>query len=232
MLALFVGIVPEAYRKAFADKVEQHYRIETEYHLDTGIVLTPILIEYLTNNGYTDIAYKLMTVKTYPSYHNLMENDTTFSEHWSKKWPDYYIGGDDSRLVKGGGDLSHCHPMYGSICSWLYERVAGLDLTELHRKKVGIYPYFTDCMAWAKADKMVPYGNISVEWENDREGLELKVRIPEGMTGVVSFPSQYNSIQTQETGEVHQLQEDGYFHFSLAGGNWTLKTQEKKELPV
>lgn len=228
MLALSVGIVPEAYRKAFADKVEQHYRIETAYHLDTGIVLTPILIEYLTNNGYTDIAYKIMTAKTYPSYHNLMENDTTFSEHWSKKWPDYYTGDDNSRLVKGGGDLSHCHPMYGSVCSWLYERVAGLDLTELHRKKVGIYPYFTDCMAWAKADKIVPYGKISVEWENDKEGLELKVRIPEGMTGVVSFPSQYNSIQTQETGEVHKLQEDGYFHFSLAGGNWTLKTQEKR----
>ena len=91
-----------------------------------------------------DIAYRLMTAKTYPSYYTLMEDDTTFAEHWSKKWPDYYYGNENSRFIKGGGDLSHCHPMYGSVCSWLYERVAGLDLTELYRKYVGIHPYFTD----------------------------------------------------------------------------------------
>ena len=229
VLALALGIVPDEYRTLLQKKVERHYREGTNYHLDTGIVLTPILIEYLTDNGYEEIAYRIMTAKTYPSYYNLMEQDTTFSEHWSKKWPDYYIGDNNSKLIKGGGDLSHCHPMYGSICSWLYERVAGLELTELHRKKVGINPYFTDCLTWAKADKMVPYGKISVEWESKKDGLTLKVVIPKGLVGEVCFPSQYSSIQNQKTGVVYEVQHDGYFRFQLPGGTWVLQTQVKRK---
>lgn len=229
VLALALGIVPDEYQTLLQKKVEHHYREGTDYHLDTGIVLTPILIEYLTDKGYRDIAYGIMTAKSYPSYYSLMENDTTFSEHWSKKWPDYYIGDNNSKLVKGGGDLSHCHPMYGSVCAWLYERVAGLDLTELHRKKVGIHPYFTDCLTWAKADKIVPYGKISVEWENKEDGLILKVTIPKGLVGAVCFPSQYSSIQNQETGEIYEVQEDGKHRFEIPSGQWIFKSINKKD---
>ncbi len=119
-LALSEGIVPEAYQSRMKARLRHHYTVGTGGHLDTGIVLTPILLSYLTDHEYRDIAWTMMTVKTYPSYYHLMENDTTFSEHWSKKWPDFYFGEvGNSRLVKGGGDLSHCHPMYGSVIAWL-----------------------------------------------------------------------------------------------------------------
>ena len=229
VLALSVGIVPEQYEQAMKDKVERHYREETDYHLDTGIVLTPILIEYLTEHGYTEIAYRIMTARTYPSYFNLMENDTTFPEHWSKKWPDYYIGGEDNKLVKGGGELSHCHPMYGSVCSWLYERVAGLDLTELYRKKVVIKPYFIDCMEWAKANKITPYGKISVEWDHTKEGIKLGVIVPKGLTGEVSFPSHYYTMQNLCTGETYTATPGGYFRFRLPAGEWVLQTKGREE---
>lgn len=229
MLALAAGIVPEAYQKALEEKVAQHYSVETDYHLDTGIVLTPILIEYLTDHGHPDIAYRIMTAKTYPSYAELMEEDTTLSEHWSKKWPDYYIGGEDSKLIKGGGDLSHCHPMYGSVCAWLYERVAGLDLTELYRKKVEIKPYFTDCMEWAKANKITPYGKVCVEWEHTKEGIKLGVIVPKGLTGEVSFPSQYYTMQNLCTGETYTATPDGYFRFRLPAGEWVLQTKGREE---
>ena len=228
VLALATGIVPAAYEKALRDKVEHHYRMETDYHLDTGIVLTPILITYLTEHGYRDIAYRIMTARTYTSYHTLMENDTTFSEHWSKKWPDFYCGDGESQLVKGGGDLSHCHPMYGSVCSWLYERVAGMDLTRLHRKKVGIHPYFTDCLAWAKADKITPYGNVRVEWENAQDGLKLQVNIPQGLTADVCFQSVYTIMQNPDTGECYEAEPDGYFRFVLPEGSWILQTKGRK----
>ena len=225
VLALATGIVPKEYENALKEKIEHHYREETDYHLDTGIVLTPILIEYLTENGYTDIAYRIMTAKTYPSYYNLMENDTTFAEHWSKKWPDYYVGDSNSRLIKGGGDVSHCHPMYGSICSWLYERVAGIDLTRIWKKEVGIHPYFTDCIAWAKADKMVSYGKVSIDWKNGNEGLELQVNIPKGLTGIFSFPSKYKELKCLTTGETFHVEDDGFFRFELTGGEWIFKTK-------
>ena len=229
VLALAMNIVPNEYVQALKDKVEHHYRVETAYHLDTGIVLTPILIEYLTEHGYGDIAYKIMTSKTYPSYYNLMDGDTTFPEHWSKKWPDYYTSINDNCLIKGGGDLSHCHPMYGSVCSWLYERVAGLDLTGLWKKEVGIHPYFTDCLTWAKADKIISYGKVSVEWKKDAKGLLLEFQIPEGLTGRVEFPSNYQVLVNQGTGERYLCNAEGMFSFSVCSGNWTFITEKQEK---
>lgn len=224
VLALAVGVVPEQQREALRKKVEHHYREETDCHLDTGIILTPILVDYLTDNGYCDIAYRIMTAKTYPSYHTLMENETTLSEHWSRKWPDYYIGGKKSRLVKGGGELSHCHPMYGSTVSWLYGRVAGLDLSLLYQRKVQIFPYFTDCLSWAKADKMTPYGKVSVEWERTEEGLRLQAEIPGGLVGICRLPSSYKELKCCDMDCVIQA-ENGYYEFQLQSGKWLIEAK-------
>ena len=165
-----------------------------------------------------------MTAKTYPSYYSLMENETTLSEHWSGKWPDYYIGGKKSRLVKGGGELSHCHPMYGSVVSWLYERVAGLDLSLLYQRKVQIFPYFTDCLSWAKADKMTPYGKVSVEWEQTEDGLHLQAEIPGGLVGICRVPARYKELRCCEMDCVIQA-ENGYFEFQLQSGKWLIEAK-------
>ncbi len=222
VLALATGIVPEAYEKALQEKVRHHYSIETEYHLDAGIVIMPIMLNYLTEHGMGEIAYKMMTTKTYPSFYQLMEGDTTFAEHWSKHWPDYYYGNENSRFVKGGGDLSHCHPMYGSVCSWMYERVAGLDLFSMYRKEMGIHPYFTDCLTEAKADKMTAYGKAEVAWRREGERLLLHVQIPKELTGKVVFPSSYKMMKNKINGETYQADEEGRFDFTLSSGTWEL----------
>lgn len=223
MLALAEGIVPEAYRSRMEEALRHHYTVQTDYHLDTGIVLTPMLIEYLTDHGFGDIAYKIMTAKTYPSYYSLMEDDTTFSEHWSKKWPDYYFGEPgNSRLVKGGGDLSHCHPMYGSVVSWLYERVAGLDLSELYRNVVHIKPYFTEHLSWAKAKKKTACGEVSVEWSNDAGKCVFRICIPRGLTAHCRFPAKCEYLKNTRLDQRYYPDADGYYDFTLDAGTWSL----------
>ncbi len=226
MLALAEGIVPEAYRGPMEAELRQHYTVETDYHLDTGIVLTPVLINYLTDHGFRDIAWRIMTAKTYPSYYDLMEDDTTFSEHWSKKWPDYYFGEPgNSRLVKGGGDLSHCHPMYGSVAAWLYERVAGLDLSELYLRKVQIKPCFMDCLPWAKAQKNTAFGQVMVQWHRDEAGCTLSLSVPRGLSAVCHFPAACKCLKNTQDGKIYYPDETGCFDFTLAAGQWLLTDQ-------
>lgn len=221
MLALSEGIVPEIYWDKMAAELRRHYTVETNHHLDTGIVLTPVLLNYLTDHGFRDIALRIMTAKTYPSYFSLMEGDTTFCEHWSKKWPDYYIGEPgNSQLVKGGGDLSHCHPMYGSVAAWLYERVAGLDLNELYRKIVHIKPYFMDCLSWAKAGKKTAYGKVSVEWSHADGKYTLRVCVPQGLTAHCYFPAECRCLKNTETDVCYYRDGDGYYDFALDAGCW------------
>lgn len=230
MLALAEDIVPEPYREQMETKLRHHYTEETQYHLDTGIVLTPVLINYLTDHGFRDLAFRIMTAKTYPSYFCLMKNDTTFSEHWSKKWPDYYIGeAGNSKLIKGGTDLSHCHPMFGSVAAWLYDRVAGLDLSRLYERKVFIRPYFMDCLHWAKAKKKTPFGYTQVAWSAENGECSINLSVPKSLTADCHFPAVCASLTDRNTGKTFYPDPDGYFRFSLAGGDWSLTSKPAAE---
>lgn len=223
VLALAEDIVPEAYQQQMKDQLQHHYLVETDGHLDTGIVLTPVLLDYLTDHGYQDIAWKIVTAKTYPSYFNLMEGDSTFSEHWSKKWPDYYFGENgNSRLVKGGGELSHCHPMYGSVAAWLFEKVAGLDLSGLYQQTVRITPSFMEHLPWAEAKKETAWGEVQVAWSKERDVYTLKVSVPRGLTAQCYFPASCESLTNRKTKESYYPDEDGYFRFALDAGQWLL----------
>lgn len=221
VLALAEDIVPGEYRGRMEEALRRHYTVETEYHLDTGVVLTPVLLEHLTDHGCRHIAWKIMTRETYPSYFTLMENDTTFSEHWSKKWPDYYFGEPgNSRLVKGGGELSHCHPMYGSVAAWLYERVAGLDLSRLYKGQVRVMPYFMDCLPWAEAKKNTAFGEVSVAWSRNGGAYTLAISIPRGLTAQCHFPAVCDCLTDPATGRSYYPDEKGYFDFSVGAGQW------------
>lgn len=226
MLALAEQIVPPEYRQKMKEQLIRHYTVETDYHLDTGIVLTPVLINYLTENGMCDIAWRIMTAKTYPSYFSLMDNETTFSEHWSKQWPDYYIGEiGNSKLIKGGGDLSHCHPMYGSVVAWLYEKVAGLDLTKLYQKTVQITPYFMEYLPWAEAKKTTPWGEVTVHWSREEDGYAIRLSVPQGLTAQCCFPAVCHCLRDAATGRSYHPDRDGYFRFRLEAGQWDIRSR-------
>lgn len=223
MLALAEGIVPPEYRQRMKQQLIRHYSVETDYHLDTGIVLTPVLIDYLTENGLQEIAWRIMTAKTFPSYFSLMEGESTFSEHWSKKWPDYYIGEiGNSRLIKGGGDLSHCHPMYGSVVAWLYEKVAGLDLSRLYQQKVLITPHFMEYLSGAEASKHTPWGQVSVAWTCEKGVYTLNISVPEGLTAQCCFPTACKRLKDPVTEQCLYPDAEGFFRFELGAGKWQL----------
>lgn len=230
MLALAEEIVPDAYRQQLHEKVHRHYSQGTDFHLDTGIVLTPLLISYLTDHGLEDIAWRIMTSTTYPSYCSLMENDTTFSEHWSKKWPDYYFGEPgNSRLVKGGGELSHCHPMYGSVCAWLYERVAGLDLTQLYTGRVEFSPRFIRYLQHASASKRTAWGNVGISWSRTDSEFALMLTVPQGLTGHCRFPCPAPKLYCGATNQYYYPDKDGYFEFNFGGGTLFLTHKSQTE---
>ena len=171
-----------------------------------------------------------MAQKSYPSYHYMLENETTLSEHWSKKWPDYYRGDDNSRLVKGGGDLSHSHPMYGSIVSWLYDRVAGLDLSKLSEKKVFICPSVTEQMEYAKAWKNTAFGKISVSWMREGDSFSMQIDVPKNLDVECKFPMKNEKLIAESDGNNFTIyNQNNHFNFKLSAGSWTVTNEVKKQ---
>ncbi|CAF0783806.1 unnamed protein product [Adineta ricciae] len=87
-------------------------------HLTTGIISTAQLFRVLSDNGYHDLSLELISSISYPSYgymfNNPYENATTLWELWDAPF-------------EGAGMNSRNHIMFGSVGSWFYSHLVGID---------------------------------------------------------------------------------------------------------
>jgi len=117
---------------------------ENDNRLDCGVLGTKYMFGALSENGYCDLMYKMVTNPKMPSYAYWIENGmTTLCEYW---------------------DMTHScnHHMYSEVDMWLYKYIAGIRLDE-GGKSVLIKPCFTDGVTWAKAQ----IKNVSVQWNEE-----------------------------------------------------------------
>lgn len=217
LLPLFYGFLEGEEYKTVRQNLIDGYKQSKRF--DTGIVLTPVLLEILTRWGETELCYQLFTASGKPSFRYMLEGETTLCEHWNKKWP-----GDtreSGELV--GADVSHCHPVFGSVVSWMYKHIAGLDLSGLCNNQVVVYPKFTKEIKRAFASKETKYGKISVEYCAENS-LEMKVVVPYGLTCLVVF-NQKNTGGFTVNGKEYTkaLDKDGNYLIVLHGGSYLIR---------
>lgn len=177
VFALAFGLVPEEkHEKVFAALLE--YLKQINYHFDTGILATPLLLKVLTDNGRPDLAYKLMDQRDFPSYGYLADKkNNTLWETWN---------GDGNE-----GGCGHCHPMFGSVVAWFYRSLAGINPDRLNpgMKHFYIEPTPVPDLKYCKASYHGLYGQIVSDWEVDESGnLHLKIEIPANTSATVIIP--------------------------------------------
>lgn len=176
-LALAFGLVPEGkHEEVFAALLELLKK--TNYHFDTGILATPLLLKVLTENGRTDLAYRLMNQRDFPGYGYLADKkNNTLWETWS---------GDGNE--EGCG---HCHPMFGSVVAWFYNSLAGIKPDRLcpGMKHFYVEPKIVSDLKYCRASYNSLYGKISSEWKIDESGnLNLKIEVPANTSATVVVP--------------------------------------------
>ena len=157
--------------------------------LTTGFVGTPYLCHVLSDNGYHELAAKLVTQTEYPSWlYSVEQGATTIWEHWDGVKPDGEFWSADMN--------SFNHYAYGSIGDWLYRKLAGLDWyardEEVHAGSAvwKIAPLPDSSFTFAKARTESVYGTVASGWETDAKSGRLSVhaRIPENTTAWVILP--------------------------------------------
>lgn len=83
ILPLYLDIVPDNKKDQILDTLVNNIKVVHSNHLNTGIIGTRYIMDVLTKNGYSDLAYKLATQTTYPSWgYMLKEGATTLWERW------------------------------------------------------------------------------------------------------------------------------------------------------
>ncbi len=174
--ALYLGLVPEDAKPAVVqrllDDVADH-----ENHLTTGNLCTKYLLEALTECGAVEVAYRIATQTSYPSWgYMIARGATTIWERWE--------------LETGGGMNSHNHPMYGTVSSWFYKYLAGISFDPSHPacEHVVIKPYLPGELTRVEASVQTVRGEVGSKWDRSAEGLRLDATIPCNSTATICLP--------------------------------------------
>jgi len=186
-LALMFDLLEEGDRARTARMLAEHVE-ENGIHLTTGFVGTPYLCLVLSRFGYTELAYKLVLQKEYPSWlYSVVQGATTIWEHWDGVKPDGSFWSDAMN--------SYNHYAYGAIGDWLYRIAGGIDLLEPGYKKIKIAPQFGEHFTWVKASYESVYGEIKVSWcKGEHNTVAMEVTIPANTTAEVIIPAHVGKI--------------------------------------
>ena len=156
--------------------------------LQTGFLGTSILMQTLTENGMSDIAYELLYQRKNPSWLYSVDNGaTTIWERWNSYMKDSGMG--------PRGMNSFNHYAYGCVCEWIWETAAGIaaDPKEPGFKHIIMSPVPDKRLGFLKAEYKSAAGTIKSEWKYQGDKWIWKFAIPAGATATVTLPGETTS---------------------------------------
>jgi alpha-L-rhamnosidase len=223
VLALQFDMLPDELREQAAGRLAEN--IKSYGHLTTGFLGTPYLCHVLSRFGYTDLAYKLLLLKKYPSWlYPVTMGATTIWERWDGQKPD--------GSFQNPGMNSFNHYAYGAIGDWMYRVMAGLDTYEdgagyRHSK---IMPHPGGGFTYVSATLDTYYGRLSCSWKNEGPELEMDVEIPANTSSTVFIPSDSDAVITEGGLPLEQVKgieiigrENGYTVVKAGSGKYSFK---------
>lgn len=148
-----LNLVDESTKQKLADQL--NYLVEKSgYCLNTGFLTTHELCRTLSDNGYTETAYKLLLNEKCPGWlYSVKCGATTVPENW-----DAY-GKDGSR------NASFNHYSYGSVVGWLLDTAAGIRLKD---GKITIAPKTCKELGFVSCSYQSPFGEIRSSWKYEK----------------------------------------------------------------
>jgi alpha-L-rhamnosidase len=190
-VALSFNLLPEELRPKAAKHLVENIRGYGD-HLSTGIQTTHRAMLELTRNGYSDVAWQLLTDRTFPSWLYMIDNGaTTIWERW-----DGYVKG---RGFQDAGMNSFNHWAFGAVGEWMWRHIVGLhpDETQPGWKHFVIAPQPGGGVTWAKGEYQSIRGRIQCDWKLADGRFMLRAEVPPNTSATIHLPTQDASAITE-----------------------------------
>lgn len=161
--------------------------------LTTGFVGTAYLMDALSENGYTDVAYSLLLQQEFPSWlFSVNMGATTIWEHWDGMKAD--------GTMWSAGMNSFNHYAYGAVASWMYGVMCGINYDEKNPayKNIKICPVPDDRIDWAKASLETRNGTVKSGWKHEDGKIVYEITIPDGATADITIDGETVSVSGGE----------------------------------
>lgn len=182
-LALHMGLVDDDRRPRLAAHLVEAISRQ-DWHLSTGFVGVGYLLPVLSTTGHTDVAYRLLEQRTFPSWLYTVERGaTTIWERWD--------GWTEERGFQSPRMNSFNHYSLGSVGEWLYRFVLGIELAPgaAGFDRVLLRPHPGGTLTHARGSFLSVRGEISAAWALEGGRLSYSVRVPPGIQASVRVPS-------------------------------------------
>lgn len=174
-LALYYGVFnDEEKQQAFSCLMK--YIHQNADNFDCGFFGIHVLFNVLFDFGESDLAYRMITKKEYPSYGHMIEcGETTLTERF---------------LQKGELIASRNHHFFGDIGRLFMTRIAGLTVVDANT--LCVRPTFIRGMNYAEAYCELPSGKVSLRWDRYGDSYVLQLICPLQIEFSIQLPEDTN----------------------------------------
>jgi alpha-L-rhamnosidase len=183
VLGLHMNLVPGHLRAAAAGHLVEAIRA-AGWHLTTGFVGVGYLLPALSSAGRTDVAYRLLAQRSFPSWRYMIDRGaTTIWERWDG-WSEE--GGFQSAWMN-----SFNHYSLGSVGEWLYRFVLGIDQAPgtAGFGRLLLRPHPAGPLSRASGGYRSARGPVLAGWERAGGQFRYRVEVPPNALASVHVPS-------------------------------------------
>jgi alpha-L-rhamnosidase len=149
----------------------------------------------------------------------LSKGATALWERWE------YLTGDEMN--------SHNHPMMGSVDTWFYKYVLGInpDIQYPAFEQFTVRPYIFNDLTFAEGELITQKGIIKIAWKKQGKTFIFDITVPVNSTAVVYVPAGKSKTVTESGKSADKVkgvkllkEEKDYAVFSVGSGNYHFKS--------
>ena len=200
-----------------------------EYSLMTGFIGTAWINKALSDNGFNDVAYRLLQQTSYPSWlYSVEQGATTIWERLNSYTVENGFGGNNSMN-------SFNHYSFGAVGAWMYNYSLGIqrDENEPGFKHFMLQPTPdpTGQMTFASGHYNSMYGRIESGWKVENGKLVYSATVPANTSATLYLPAKSEKTITESGKSTDAIEgltfvkyENGKAVFELQSGKYEFKS--------
>lgn len=214
MLSLRLGLVPEGKELDVFNNIVEKTEVDFNGHVSTGVLGIQHLMRGLTEFGKIDLAYKIATNRSYPSWGYMIDNGaTTIWELWN--------GNTANPAMNSGNHVM----LLGDLIIWYYEDLAGIKNhpESVAFKKLLMEPKFPEGLTHVNATYNSVRGEIISEWSKENGQFIWDITIPGNTSAIVKLPKELNIVSPEGEGVRNVSYSDYGVEIELGSGTHQIK---------
>ena len=193
ILPLWFGMVPKGLEDRVMNSIVDKTMNECGGHVSTGVVGIQQLMRCLTEYGHADLALKIASNDTYPSWGYMVRNGaTTIWELWN--------GNTADPAMNSGNHVM----LLGDLILWEYEYLGGIRAMEPGYSKIQLKPYPIEGLDYVNCAYNSVSGRIESSWKREGNHFEWDFVVPANTTAEVCLPTASGyEVKTYGSGSYH-----------------------------